>query len=69
MRTLIIRSLWKNAQKPDFLNLSKIGKPYSIHLGIFVLTVLKYNLSEKNIFIRFLTPVKNDLSILSDNPS
>ncbi len=31
----LFSSLWKNAQKPDFLNLSKIVKPYSIDLGIF----------------------------------
>ncbi len=34
-----------------------------------VLTVSKYNLSEKNIFNPFLTPEKNDWSIFSDNPS
>ena len=48
----------KNALKPDFMNLSKIGKPYSIHLEIFVLRVLEYNLSKKNIFNPFLTPEK-----------
>jgi len=52
----LFRAFEKNAQKPDFLNLSKIGKPYSIHLRIFILTVLKYNLSEKNIFNPFITP-------------
>jgi len=31
----LFSSLWKNAQKPDFLNLSKIGKPCLIDLGIF----------------------------------
>ena len=30
---------------------------------------LKYNLSEKNIFNPFISPEKNDWSILSDNPS
>ena len=58
----LFRAFEKNAQKPDFLNLSKIGKPYSIHFGIFVLTVLKDNLSKINIFNLFLDPEKNDWS-------
>ena len=46
----LILSLRKIAQKPDFLNLSKIGKPYSIDFSFFVLTVLDNALSEKSIF-------------------
>jgi hypothetical protein len=51
------------------LNLSKIGKPYSIDLGIFDLTVLEYGLLEKNIFSPIVTLKKNDRLILSDSPS
>jgi len=35
-----------------------MGKPYSIDLVIFDLTVLEYALSEKYIFNLFLTPEK-----------
>jgi len=46
-----------------------MGKPYSIDLVIFDLTVLEYALSEKNIFSMIVALKKNNRLILSDSPS
>jgi len=64
LENLLVWSLEKNATKPDFLNLTKIGKPYSIDLRFLALTVLENALSEKSIFSSVVTFKINDRSIL-----
>ena len=73
LENLLVWSLkkmeWFGASKPDFLNLTKIGKPYSIDLRFLALTVLENALSEKSIFSSVVTFKINDRSIISDSPS